>query len=74
VATPQLLRAFGIAPSTIEASTEVLTVRPGLAGMSDMQLVYGDAFGSKGLAPAGPAPTPSRARSRHAWTIRRCSR
>jgi len=58
VATPQLLRAFGIAPSTIEASTEVLTVRPGLAGMSDMQLVYGDAFGSKGLAPGRPGPNP----------------
>jgi len=58
VATPQLLQAFGIAPSTIEASTEVLTVRPGLAGMSDMQLVYGDAFGSKGLAPGRPGPNP----------------
>jgi putative ABC transport system permease protein len=46
VATPQLLRAFGIEASHIDPSADVLTMRPGLAGMSGMQLVYGDYFRS----------------------------
>jgi putative ABC transport system permease protein len=46
VATPQLLRAFGIAPSQVNLAADVLTMRPGLSGLSKMQLIYG-----KGAAP-----------------------
>ena len=41
VATPQLLRAFGIKPSQIDPTADILTMRPGLAGLSGMQIVYG---------------------------------
>jgi putative ABC transport system permease protein len=44
VATPQLLHAFGIRPSSIEPSADILSMRPGLSTMSDMQLVYGNYF------------------------------
>jgi putative ABC transport system permease protein len=44
VATPQLLRAFGIPTSSIEPSADLLSMRPGLSTMSDMQLVYGNYF------------------------------
>ncbi len=39
VATPALLRTFGIAPSSIEPSTLVITMRPGLAGVAHLALV-----------------------------------
>jgi putative ABC transport system permease protein len=51
VGTPQLLHAFGIRSSSIERSADVLTMRPGLSTMSDMQLVYGNYFASG--APSG---------------------
>jgi putative ABC transport system permease protein len=38
VATPQLLSAFGIRQSQIDAAADVLTMRPGLSTMSLMQL------------------------------------
>ena len=41
VATPQLLRAFGIKPSQVNPTADILTMRPGLSGLSEMQLVYG---------------------------------
>ncbi len=41
VATPQLFRAFGIEPSQIDPTADILTMRPGLAGTSGMQIVYG---------------------------------
>jgi putative ABC transport system permease protein len=41
VATPALLRAFGIRASQIDPSAEVLTSRQGLSGLSGMQLTYG---------------------------------
>ena len=41
VATPELLRSFGINPSTIDPRAEVLTMRPGLAGVSGVRLVWG---------------------------------
>jgi putative ABC transport system permease protein len=52
VATPQLLRAFGISNSQINPDADILTIRPGLSTMSLMQLlagggkVPGDANGS----------------------------
>ncbi len=46
VATPALLRAFGIPASSVSPTADVLTMRPGLASISTMQLVYGNHFGS----------------------------
>ena len=46
VATPQLLRAFGISASQVSPAADILTMRPGLSGISRMQLVYGNYFGA----------------------------
>ncbi len=53
VATPQLLHAFGIKASQVSPSADVLTMRPGLSGMSKMQLFYG----SRGPGPGGGSGT-----------------
>ncbi len=45
VATPALLRAYGINPSSIPSNVDILSSRPGLAG-SGVQLTYGG--GGKG--------------------------
>ena len=42
VATPQLLAAFGIKASEVNPDADILTMRPGLSGLSQMQLLYGD--------------------------------
>ncbi len=44
IATPQLLRAFGISRSQINPTAEILSMRPGFAGISKMQIVYGNYF------------------------------
>jgi putative ABC transport system permease protein len=49
VATPQLLRAFGIKASAINPAADILTMRPGLATTTKMQLVYGSYFGANGF-------------------------
>jgi putative ABC transport system permease protein len=49
VATPQLLQAFGIRASDVNPDAAILTMRPGLSGLSDMQLLYG----GKGNGPGG---------------------
>ena len=36
VATPQLLRAFGIPASAIDPNADILSARPGLAGVSGL--------------------------------------
>jgi putative ABC transport system permease protein len=54
VATPQLLKAFGIKQSEIDPKAEVLTSRTGLSGVPGLKLTYGNGQGSKGT------PTPSR--------------
>jgi putative ABC transport system permease protein len=41
VATPALLRAYGIVPSSIPSNVDVLSSRPGLAG-SGVQLTFGE--------------------------------
>ena len=46
VATPQLLQAFGIKASDVNPDADVLTARPGLSGVSGMQLVTGGDQGS----------------------------
>jgi putative ABC transport system permease protein len=47
VATPQLLQAFGIKASDVNPDADVLTARPGLSGISGMQLVTGGDKGSR---------------------------
>ena len=41
VATPQLLQAFGIKASQVDPAADILSMRPGLSGISEMQLTYG---------------------------------
>jgi putative ABC transport system permease protein len=41
VATPELLRAFGITQSQINPDADFLTMRPGLSTLSKMQFTYG---------------------------------
>lgn len=53
VATPQLLRSFGIDPAQVEPSADILTMRSGLSTISHMQLVYGTSLGAiLGLGPS----------------------
>ena len=58
VATPQLLAAFGIKASDVNPDADFLTARPGLSGISQMQLVYGGYFGPGGAGNAGPGNGP----------------
>jgi len=53
VATPQLLRAFGISPSSVNPNADILSMRPGLAGISNMQLVYANYFSPNGPGGGG---------------------
>jgi putative ABC transport system permease protein len=57
VATPQLLRAFGISAAQVSPSADILSMRPGLSTLSKMQLVYGGYFNSSspppGVGPGG---------------------
>jgi putative ABC transport system permease protein len=53
VATPQLLKAFGIKTSGLEANAEILSMRPGFAGINKMQIVYGNYYGN--LNKGGPS-------------------
>jgi putative ABC transport system permease protein len=52
VATPSLLRTFGISPSSVDPNADILTMRPGLSTTSDMQVVYGNYFAGNG-SPGG---------------------
>jgi len=45
VGTPQLLHAFGITSSQYSPTADILTMRPGLSGLSKMHLDYGSAKG-----------------------------
>ncbi len=61
VATPQLLQAFGIKASDVNPGADILTMRPGLSGLSDMQLLYGDngnGSGGNGNGPPTSWPCP----------------
>jgi putative ABC transport system permease protein len=51
VATPQLLKAFGISQSEIDHDADVLSSRPGLSGVSGLVLNYA----SGGKSASGPA-------------------
>jgi len=53
VATPALLREYGITPSQVSPGTDILTMRPGLSGYPDMLMVWaGGYFGGNGPPPA----------------------
>lgn len=54
VATPELLAAFGIRPNQVDPAADILTMRPGIATLSRLQLVYGGG-GGKGQPRAAPA-------------------
>jgi putative ABC transport system permease protein len=55
VATPQLLRAYGITAAQVSPDADVLTMRPGLSSLTNMQLLYGAyKFGPPG--PNSPCP------------------
>ena len=58
VATPQLLTAFGIKASDVNPDADFLTMRPGLSGISQLQLVYGSYFSPGGAGNAGPGNGP----------------
>jgi putative ABC transport system permease protein len=55
VATPQLLKDFGIKKSDIEAHAEILSMRPGFATIGNMQIVYGNYYSGKGGPPGNNA-------------------
>jgi putative ABC transport system permease protein len=57
VATPQLLATYGIKASQIAPHTDVLTERPGLAGLPHMEMIWANTSCSglcQGAGPPGP--------------------
>jgi putative ABC transport system permease protein len=52
VATPRLLATYGIKASQIAPGTDILTMRPGLAGQPRMEMVWD--LGCQGLCQGGP--------------------
>jgi putative ABC transport system permease protein len=48
VATPALLAEYGIKPSQVRAATDVLTMRPGLASLPGIDLVWGTGIAQSG--------------------------
>ena len=54
IATPQLLHAFGITASQVSPRADILSMRPGLSGITKMQLIYGNYYGSGKGGPVGP--------------------
>jgi len=58
VATPQLLHAFGIKDSQFSPAADILTMRPGLSGISKMQLLYGTKGPGPGQGRTGPDSFP----------------
>jgi putative ABC transport system permease protein len=62
VATPQLLHAFGITASQVSPTADILSMRPGLSGLSKMQLNYSPPTKAAGNGPGGgqgPGPNPN---------------
>jgi putative ABC transport system permease protein len=53
VATPRLLAVYGIRARQIAPGTDVLTSRPGLAGLSHLQMIYGNGSESMGSGNGG---------------------
>ncbi len=62
VATPQLLATYGIKASQIAPGTGILTMRPGLAGLPHMEMIWSNNQSPGGSVPGGsgsPPCTPS---------------
>jgi putative ABC transport system permease protein len=59
VATPQLLRAYGITAAQINPDADILTMRPGLSSMTQMQFHYGASKGGPPGSNTACAPTTS---------------
>ena len=57
VATPQLLATYGIKASQIAPGTDILTMRPGLAGLPHMEMIWGPATSCSGIC-NGSRPEP----------------
>ena len=57
VATPALLRAYGINPSSIPSNVDILSSRAGL-DVSGVELTYGSGSGGKGGGPPGAGANP----------------
>ncbi len=57
VATPQLLAAFGIKSTDVSPTADILSMRPGFAGITRMQLVYGSYFAGSGPPSAAAGHT-----------------
>jgi putative ABC transport system permease protein len=57
VATPQLLATYGIKASQIAPGTDFLTMRPGLAGLPHMEMIWGSAGSCTGTC-LGPPVDP----------------
>jgi len=56
LATPQLLRAYGITAAQVSPDAEILSMRPGLSTMTNMQFLYGATkFGPVGNSPCSPS-------------------
>jgi putative ABC transport system permease protein len=55
VATPQLLHAYGITAAQVRPDADILTMRPGLSGLTEMQLQYG-AYKAGPPGPGSPCP------------------
>jgi putative ABC transport system permease protein len=60
VATPQLMRAFGIKASQINPDADVLSSRPGLSGVSNMTFTYGSNNDNGFSNPGSGPPSSSR--------------
>jgi putative ABC transport system permease protein len=56
VATPQLLATYGIRASQIASGTDILTTRPGLAGLPHMEMAWGGYGECSGTCIAGHEP------------------
>jgi putative ABC transport system permease protein len=59
VATPQLLRAYGITAAQVSQDADILTMRPGLSSMTQMQFHYGASKGGPPGSNTACAPTTS---------------
>ena len=55
VATPQVLAAYGIKASQIAPGADFLTVRPGLAGLPHLEMIWGSAGSCTGTCVGNPA-------------------
>jgi putative ABC transport system permease protein len=58
VATPQLLRGYGISAARVSAAADILTMRPGVSTTTRMQLAYGPGASNDAEPASGAWPCP----------------